>query len=357
LPSQQQVRWAQLRVGLTVIFAALTLGVLIFLMTGTTGLFTPRIDLVSYCDSAGGLRVGAPVRLHGVDIGNVSSITIVPGRPLSPVEVRLRVSARFRERLRKDTTATLTTQGVLGETFVNLDSRTAQGPPAEAGDELATLDAPSIEDVVRGTQTTLQNLDVLLKRMDGIVAHVEKGEGSVGKFLYDPGLFNRVDATLKETERIITEVGRGHGTVGKLLSDEELYNKISSAMDRVNRMLDEVEQGQGTLGRFLKDPSLYDQANQTISKANQLMDDIQAGRGTLGMVAKDPEFAKKIDNMVTQLSSLVQRMESGDGTIGRLMRDPSIYQNADQMLVETRTLIQAIRENPRRYLTIRFRLF
>ena len=43
VPSEKQVRWSQLRVGLTVIFASITLAVLIFVMTGTTGLFTKKI--------------------------------------------------------------------------------------------------------------------------------------------------------------------------------------------------------------------------------------------------------------------------------------------------------------------------
>jgi len=66
VPSQKQLRWAQLRVGLTVLFASITLAVLIFLMSGTIGLFTPKLILSSYVDNASGLRVGAPVRLQGV---------------------------------------------------------------------------------------------------------------------------------------------------------------------------------------------------------------------------------------------------------------------------------------------------
>ncbi|MCU1310264.1 MAG: hypothetical protein JWO20_1389, partial [Candidatus Angelobacter sp.] len=34
MPSQQQLRWSELRVGLTVVFASITLAVLIFLMSG-----------------------------------------------------------------------------------------------------------------------------------------------------------------------------------------------------------------------------------------------------------------------------------------------------------------------------------
>ena len=57
-------------------------------MTGTTGLFTKKIVIRSYVDNAGGLRVGAPVRLQGVDIGNVTGIRVVsdPRRKVDPVE-------------------------------------------------------------------------------------------------------------------------------------------------------------------------------------------------------------------------------------------------------------------------------
>ena len=50
-------------------------------------------------------------------------------------------------------------------------------------------------------------------------------------------------------------------------------------------------------------------------------------------------------------------LEAGEGTAGKLLKDPSLYTNADQMLVETRTLVKAIRENPKKYLTIHFKLF
>ena len=77
MPSQKQLKWSQLRVGITVIVASLTLAVLLFLMSGTAGLFTTRITLNSYFNNAGGLRPGAPVRLNGVDIGNVINMRIV----------------------------------------------------------------------------------------------------------------------------------------------------------------------------------------------------------------------------------------------------------------------------------------
>jgi phospholipid/cholesterol/gamma-HCH transport system substrate-binding protein len=188
LPSQQQLKWSQLRVGVTVIIASLVLAFLMFLMSGTTGLFTHRIMLVSYFDNAEGLRVGAPVRLNGVDIGNVMKILIVPDRDkqLTPVEVIMKVSTKYSFNLRRDTLASLETAGVLGETFMDMDSSQAIGPPAENGDTLPTRVHPDFNEVVRSSQSTLQNMDALLKRADRILAFAESGKGSLGKLIYDP---------------------------------------------------------------------------------------------------------------------------------------------------------------------------
>ena len=109
MPSQKQLKWSQLRVGLTVIFASVTLALLLFLMTGTGGLFTKHITLKSYFDNASGIRVGAPVRLSGVDIGNVVKIQIVPDKDkqLTPVEVRMKVSTKYAFNLRRDSVTSL----------------------------------------------------------------------------------------------------------------------------------------------------------------------------------------------------------------------------------------------------------
>jgi len=39
------------------------------------------------------------------------------------------------------------------------------------------------------------------------------------------------------------------------------------------------------------------------------------------------------------------------------LKDPAVYNDTDQLLLETRTLIKAIRENPKKYLTIHLRVF
>jgi len=359
LPSQKQLKWSQLRVGITVIAASLILALLLFLMSGTGGLFSHRITLVSYFDNASGLRVGAPVRLNGVDIGNAMAIRIVPDKDkqLTPVEVIMKVSMKYSFNLRRDSVTSLETAGVLGETYLDIDSSQAVGPTVQDHDTLPTHVHPDFNEVVRSSQSTLQNMDALLKRADRILAFAESGKGSLGKLIYDPTLYDRFSQTVAEFKEIVDTIAKGQGSLGQLISNNDAYNKFVGTLDRMNAVVDDLQAGKGTAGKFLKDPSLYNNANDTIANLKKVSEDINAGRGSLGRLAKDEELAKKLDTTMTKLAALTSELEDGQGTAGKLFKDQSLYNNADQMLVETRELIKAIRQNPKKYLSIKLHVF
>jgi phospholipid/cholesterol/gamma-HCH transport system substrate-binding protein len=357
VPSQKQLKWSQLRVGLTVLFASITLGVLIFLMSGTGGIFTSKIRLFSYFDDSGGLRIGAPVRLEGVDIGNVQSVRLVPNHPGTPVEVLMKVNTKYAFNLRKDSVTSMATAGVLGEIYININSASAKGPQAVDGDTLATRDTPQIQDVVRASQSTLENMDALLKRLDRIVAFIESGQGSIGKLIYDPDLYNRLNSTVGEFKGLMDDIQQGKGSIGPLLTSDEAYKKAIAAIDKVNLLIDDLQQGKGTAGKLLKDPELYNNVNKISSNVRQLTDDINAGKGALGKFAHDEEFAAKLNSTISNLEALSARMERGEGSVGMLFKDPALYNNTNQMLVETRELVKSIRENPKKYLTFHVKVF
>src|ERR1035441_3307262 len=115
-----------------------------------SGFFAPRITLKSYFDNAQGLRQGAPVRLSGVDIGNVTNIRIVPDKDkqLTPVEITMKLSTKYGYDLRRDSVTSLDTAGVLGETYLDIESAQAVGPPAQDGDTLPTQVHPDFNQVV-----------------------------------------------------------------------------------------------------------------------------------------------------------------------------------------------------------------
>jgi phospholipid/cholesterol/gamma-HCH transport system substrate-binding protein len=299
------------------------------------------------------------VRLSGVDIGNVRRIRIVPDKDkqLTPVEVTVKVSTRYGYALRRDSVTSLETAGVLGETYLDIESSQAVGPLAQDGDTLPTAIHPDFNQVVRASQSTLENMDALLKRADRILAFAESGKGSLGKLIYDPTLYNRFSSTVAEFQKIVEQVGSGEGSLGRLVSRNDAYEKFIATLDKMNAVVDDIQQGKGTAGKILKDPSLYNNANDTIANMKKITEDINAGKGTLGKLTKDEELAKKLDNTISKLSDLTTQLQAGQGTAGKLLKDESLYNNANQMLVETGDLVKAIRENPKKYLSIKLHIF
>ena len=359
MPSQKQLKWSQLRVGITVVVASVTLGVLLFLMSGTAGIFTRRITVTSYFDNASGLRVGAPVRLNGVDIGNVTKINIVTSKDkqLTPVEVVMKITTKYHEALRRDSVTSLETAGVLGETYVDIDSAQAIASPLQDGDTLPTQVHPDFNQVVKASQGTLQNMDALLKRADRILAFAESGKGSLGKLIYDPTLYNRLSNTVADLQKIVEQVGSGEGSLGRLISRNDAYDKILATLDKMNAVIDDLQQGKGTAGKFLKDPTIANNTNDTIANIKKITEDINAGRGTIGKLSKDDELARKLDTTLTKLAQLTTGLEAGQGSAGKFLKDEAFYHNTNELLVETRTLIKSIRENPKKYLSIKLHVF
>lgn len=359
MPSQQQVKWSQLRVGLTVIFSSLVLALLLFLMSGTNGLFAHRITLTSYFDNASGLREGAPVRLSGVDIGNVVSIRVVPDKDkqATPVEIVMKVSTKYGFNIRRDSVTSLDTAGVLGETFMDIDSSQAIDQPAKDGDTLRTSIHPDFNEVVRSGQSTLQNMDALLKRADRILAFAESGKGSLGKLIYDPTLYDRLSQTVAELNGMVDQIAKGKGSLGQLINSNDAYDKFVATLDKMNGVIDDLQQGKGTAGKFLKDPALYDNANQTIVNLKQVSQDLNAGKGTAGRLLKDEELANKLDVTLTKLAALSSDLEAGRGSAGKFLKDDTLYTNANHMLEETQGLIRAIRQDPKKYLSIKLHVF
>ena len=359
MPSQKQLKWSELRVGVTVVVSCVTLAVLLFLMSGTRGLFSKRIKLESYFDNASGLREGAPVRLSGVDVGNVIHIRIVPDKDKqqTPVEVIMKVSTKYGFDLRRDSVVSLDTAGVLGETYLDIDSSQAVGPPVQDGDTLATQVHPDFNQVVRASQSTLENMDALLKRADRILAFAESGKGSLGKLIYDPTLYNRLSTTVADLQGMVEEVAKGQGSLGALINRNDAYEKFLATLDKMNAVIDDVQAGKGTAGKLLKDPSLYNNANDTIANIKKVSETINSGKGTIGRLVEDDELAKKLDTTITKLSELTSELEAGQGTAGKLIKDDTLYNNANQMITEAAALVKAVKENPKKYLSIKLHIF
>ena len=94
-----------------------------------------------------------------------------------------------------------------------------------------------------------------------------------------------------------------------------------------------------------------------MANTNQLVAEINAGKGSIGKLAKDPAFAQKLDDTVTRLDGILTSVEQGKGTLGQLMVNRSLYDHADQTLDQTQQLVKGMREDPKKFLVIRLKVF
>jgi phospholipid/cholesterol/gamma-HCH transport system substrate-binding protein len=358
VPSRREIQWSQLRVGALILVAFGVLIGLIFLMSGSTGgIFAPKLTLRSYFNNASGLKNGAPVTLEGVTIGNVIRIRVVPERNPVPVEVTMRIGEEYLRDLHVNSTTSIAQAGVLGDSYVDIDSTHAAGPPPHNGAELRATLAPNIQTVISSSQDSIDQISVLLRKLDVLVDSINSGKGTVGELINDRQLSAKIQRITDHLEKITGQISDGNGSLGKLINDDTLYTKATATIDNVNRITAALDQGQGTAGKLLKDESLYNNLNETVTDANHLLADINSGKGAIGKIAKDPEFARKLDNTITHLDSILSTVDQGKGTIGQLLQNRSVYDHLDQTMVSAQDLLKAIRQDPKKYFIIRLKVF
>jgi len=132
-----------------------------------------QIVVKAYFSNAMGIRPGATVRLAGVDIGSVKTVRARPEMKEAPAEVVMVLTPSYELKIPNDSTATLSSAGILGETYVAIDASHASGAPIGANAVLHTIPATQLS-----THEMLEKLgDIMSKHCDGD----SSGDKTVGK--------------------------------------------------------------------------------------------------------------------------------------------------------------------------------
>lgn len=357
----KQLTWSELRVGLFVLVGLLILAVAIFYVTGA-GVWGPKYRLTTYLPEVSGLTTGAPVRLDGVEIGNVERISIVPraeGKPpdrLRSIEVEMRLDRRYQSDILTDSVATLVTEGLLGNRYVNIQ-RGYTGVPIKDGQAVSGGEEKAIKEVVERSADVLANLKALSEEVEDLIAGVQKGKGTLGKLLTDDQAYKHLNSILAKGDEMATTVRSGQGTLGKIVMSDEMSNKVEKTLDQVNTVLADLRAQKGTLGKLLYDPTLYEQAKEAISNGNAVIGDVRAGKGTLGKLATDETLYNKLRDTSSNLAEATAKLNRSDNTAGKLFSDPQLYDNLTGLTSDMRSLIADFRKNPKKFLSIKLTFF
>ncbi len=361
MPQRKQLTWTELRVGLFVLAGMFILAAAIFYVTGG-GVLGPKYRLRTYLPEVSGLAKGAPVRLDGVEIGNVDAIRITPRQQVGAfdrrrnVELVLHIAKRYQDDIRTDSTASLITEGLLGNRYVNIE-RGLSGAVLKDGEEIPGHEEKAIKAIVERGADLAENLNAMSLQVREIVDGIQRGRGTLGKLLTDETAYNRLNSTLGRMEDVVASVQAGRGSLGQLVTSDEMYQKVNSAAIRLDTILGDVQQQKGTLGRLVYDPSIHENAKELVEKSNALISDVRAGKGTLGRLATDESLYEKWRQTGQNLETATARFNSNQTSAGKFFTDPQFYDNMTGLAGDMRLLLSDFRKNPKKFLRVKFAIF
>jgi phospholipid/cholesterol/gamma-HCH transport system substrate-binding protein len=357
MAQRKQLTWTELRVGVFVLVGLLIVVVAIFYVTGG-GFLGPKYRLVTYLPEVDELATGAPVALDGIEVGNVESIRLTP-HPADHqhnITLVLRVDKKFQDQIRSDSTASLVTQGLFGNRYVSI-TRGLTGSVLQANGVVPGSEQPDMKQIVQRGSDVVENLGTLSDQLNQIIAKVNRGQGTIGKFLNDPQIYNHLDDTIVHVNAITTSIQQGQGSLGKFVASDELYNKADSAVAKLDDVLAAVHDQKGTVGKLVYDPTAYNEIKGVAEKSNALLGDVRAGKGSLGKLATDDTLFNNLRDASANIRDASGKLNSSQGTLGKFFTDPTFYDNVTGLSGDMRLLIADFRKDPKKFLHIKVGIF
>lgn len=160
-----------------------------------------------------GVKVGAPVRFAGVDIGEVSNLEFQSARD-SAGKVLVRTLIRRDVRIPVDSQIWINTLGILGEKYIEvMPGRSEEvfkpGMIVAGNDPLAMQElgeiaknvAKKIDDGLTDFKKLAVSLDELTRNLDDALERVKNGEGSLGKLVYRDDIYNELEAFVADVRK------------------------------------------------------------------------------------------------------------------------------------------------------------
>jgi phospholipid/cholesterol/gamma-HCH transport system substrate-binding protein len=304
----------EIKIGLFLAVAVAIVIIFIFVVGDVSTLFKKKgYPLYTYYDSAAGLEKRTLVRLAGVKVGYVEDIRLKG----SQAEVEMSIDPKVR--ISRDSKATLSSLGLLGEKYVEILPGKESGI-AQPGDTIASLPAvgfeqlgvmlSSIGEEIKGTSQALrealggeetrgslgETLQSLSKFSSDLNDFFDENKANVTRSLEDSrqtirNFDERAENVSKKLEELIqlikgtVEENRGKLS-GNLEDINELISKIEEALRLLNESLEKLNKGEGTLGKLIQDPELYEKTEKAVDKIQKMAAPVSSLRVKAGLRAE-----------------------------------------------------------------------
>lgn len=210
------------------IFVTVGLGlalIAVFLIGREKNFFEKRYTLVASYKDISGLRAGAIVQLAGLNVGYVDGIRFSRVGNQDRLDVLMNINKRYQERIRKDSQASIQTQGLLGDKFILVTTGTMGMPSLADGDSITTGEGGGFNQLADVGTKALKDIQEVAKsfQLD------KEDKGNVKKILAN------FEKTSSNWNVITQKIKNGEGTIGALIMDPSLYFDMRALMGHANR--------------------------------------------------------------------------------------------------------------------------
>ncbi len=313
--------------GIFIFLGIVIFAVAIYIVGKKQNLFTSNVKVIAIFTDVYGLTEGNNVRFSGIDVGTVSNIRI-----LSENEVRVELSIQSSSIpfIRKNSVATIGTEGLMGNKTIIIIPGTMEERMLAGGDTLATIQPVDIDEILLEIKKSSENITIVSHNLIEITDRIKYGEGILGKIFTDTSLTRNIDRASRNImmitnnlNEISERINQGEGIVGKLMADTTFSKSLSetnknfiSISKNLEGITDKINRGQGIVGKLFTDTTLtqnLSEAGQNLRKSSmeletithnltEITDKINSGKGLINKLIADSAFADSVDMAVTRLN-------------------------------------------------------
>lgn len=303
----------EVKVGIFVLIGLIVLGYMTLQVERFRLKSAEGYEIAALFDSAVGLVKGSPVHIAGIEVGRVKDIQLT-GR-----QARVVMTIRKEIVVYADARASLKTQGVLGDKYVEIHPGSEKAPRLQAGGVIhETLSPVELDHILAKAMPIVDDVRAVTKTLREVVGS-EKGKIDLEKTIAN------IHRATDDIKTMTAHLNQGEGTLGKLLKDDRIYKDLQTAMTGLKDTVAEINEGKGSLGKLIKDQEFYDETRRTLSSLQRVAEKIDSGEGTLGKLVNDDSLYKEAKETVASLNETARKINQGEGTIGKLINDDGLH--------------------------------
>ncbi len=316
---KKQLMWSKLKVGLVTTLALAILFLTIFFAGDIHEIFIPKVKIRADIKDVRGLRRGAPVWFSGIEIGSVKDIKL---DPIVGTYVTMSISQDDIKFVKKDSTASVMTMGLLGDKYVEISSGSSDAEPVNPGDILQGTQQLEIQDIVAASSKSLAKVTDFVGKLESLLDKFEKSQGTVAKFLNDPSIYDNLKETTATLSVIVKDINDSEGSFKMFIEDPSLYNRMDKATASLEEFSKNLNEGSGTVAKLVRDPEIYDNLNKASKQLSVVIERIESGEGLAGTLLSDRELSIELKDTVVELKNSLSEFEE---LIAEIKANPDKY--------------------------------